>query len=1213
MAGTSNTEQKTLSAAQVQEVMNETAGLLAVIEANGGPKLNPNQNYTPQLGAEILALKKQLYDGAVEYLKNNPLPKELEGVKNKSMEVKALTLLFLPVLSAKENQTPEAKALVAASWTDAETNIKVLDAVYASSRAQASAGAGAPQPAAAPAPYVPNDKDKQAMATLTSVMTTLGMKPSGDTVDSFRKDYSQAMTTFAGMLHLTGDRSTYGSQISKELDKIAPDLAALEGKPDFMVRSALKFKLGDDYAKLPQTIQENPKLLIDLVKKRQELVSAMNTIEGSGMFAAPATAAPATAAPGTAAPTTAAPATGTPPPTTAAPGTAAPATAAPATATPDPASPPPTTASNPSGPPSKQDIADASAVIHDVLFVPLADKMSKMGMVAKFIDFKTPDADPTFGAQSQQTLALTMIALKKLGGEQNPNGSYDPSMREGLIQDIMTKPEYAMVKAAIPVDGATTDEEKEKKRKESLDFMFSQMDVLARAGLTNSEAAQNDNFYNRLLTKASEFLPEGVKTWLKDFFTNSEIGKMISPFLAMMGIQVGVIWGEKPASQAELVDNAKPALEKGFKEALAGIKPEEIPAGETKIDALQIKVNEKLDLPLVKFVTEKMFQGADQEFVKNSLRDALQDAKAGANEEEQSKIFAQSMADRAKAWREHQAPATGQPALNPLNNPQGVQQDAAAAVAAQPVPAAGPTTTAPAAAVPSPAGAPTGGASGPAPSVGQNASVAASTQPGASTATPAHLAAAGADEEIRLTLNAGHGAMAQGPIRLSNSRVQMTTQVLHNNFDKLELSAVSKSDLVNAQAVLNDQVNGVYVDKATRAVSAAYEELVLRAQIHAHNSDPANRDKPLDLSKLDHKMTLQNIDLVAQYMKDKGVKDSEVKIFKDKIIDMGMDMQSTKLKGDPIQKTSVLEQSFFGGQISLESLKIVRSPEPVAPVTQPSSAPQTQGPTVPPELADVYARYQQINANQPCENRAPLIYKDENGKVFAGVMLNGRDDDKTNDRFTVIELDNFEQLRTLKPDDKKILQDNYQWSSGPRVIENWIEKQLCLQPLVMQFNQNADPARTPPQGPAPVEDRNTGGYRREEDTGYKAHSDDYERMTRRQREIDAIREQQLRDIEEARQRRLRGYAPQDPDCPPHSRPEKAPYWDRFLAPVKTFTKVADSIGRTVDMAGARINGNAEDMGCSRHCYEGGNYGDRELRRSQGQVLMNNDMMFGRPR
>lgn len=1213
MAGTSNTEQKTISSAQVQEAQKEVNMLLKIVGLEFDKGHNLENDYTPEMGRSILAAQAEILRQAQAFVDQTPVPQKREN---------PLTLIFKPVFENGVPGTKENITLVSDSWKQAKANIEILDAVYAAKHPQATASngqpAGTPATTAAPAPYVPNDKDKQAMATLTSVMTTLGMKPSGDTVDSFRKDYSQAMTTFAGMLHLTGDRSTYGSQISKELDKIAPDLAALEGKPDFMVRSALKFKLGDDYAKLPQTIQENPKLLIDLVKKRQELVSAMNTIEGSGMFAAPATAAPATAAPGTAAPgtaapTTAAPATGTPPPTTAAPATAAPATAAPATATPDPASPPPTTASNPSGPPSKQDIADASSVIHDVLFVPLADKMSKMGMVAKFIDFKTPDADPTFGAQSQQTLALTMIALKKLGGEQNPNGSYDPSMREGLIRDIMTKPEYAMVKAAIPVDGATTDEEKEKKRKESLDFMFSQMDVLARAGLTNSEAAQNDNFYNRLLTKASEFLPEGVKTWLKDFFTNSEIGKMISPFLAMMGIQVGVIWGEKPASQNELADSAKPALEKGFKEALAGIKPEEIPAGETKIDALQIKVNEKLDLPLVKFVTEKMFQGADQEFVKNSLRDALQDAKAGANEEEQSKIFAQSMADRAKAWREHQAPATGQPALNPLNNPQGIQQDAAAAVVAQPVPAVGPTTTAPAAAVPSPAGAPTGGASGPAPSVGQNASVAASTQPGASTATPAHLAAAGADEEIRLTLNAGHGAMAQGPIRLSNSRVQMTTQVLHNNFDKLELSAVSKSDLVNAQAVLNDQVNGVYVDKATRAVSAAYEELVLRAQIHAHNSDPANRDKPLDLSKLDHKMTLQNIDLVAQYMKDKGVKDSEVKIFKDKIIDMGMDMQSTKLKGDPIQKTSVLEQSFFGGQISMESLKIVRSPEPVAPVTQPSSAPQTQGPTVPPELADVYARYQQINANQPCENRAPLIYKDENGKVFAGVMLNGRDDDKSNDRFTVIELDNFEQLRTLKPDDRKILQDNYQWSSGPRVIENWIEKQLCLQPLVMQFNQNADPARTQPQGPAPVEDRNTGRYRREEDTGYKAHSDDYERMTRRQREIDAIREQQLRDIEEARQRRLRGYAPQDPDCPPHSRPEKAPYWDRFLAPVKTFTKVADSIGRTVDMAGARINGNAEDMGCSRHCYEGGNYGDRELRRSQGQVLMNNDMMFGRPR
>lgn len=840
------------------------------------------------------------------------------------------------------------------------------------------------------AEFTPDEKTKAAMETISKVLPDLGITPSGTTVADFRKDYTTAMEKIAGMMNLQAttpeaqvqeiktalDKTASDSDFSKivsgyrfasdakrraqeAVDKAGDDASLIEkGKLELANKAFEKVKAGVEFGiskgddtvleKVPEPIRQDYNRLFAIVANRQTLVDAMNQISASGLLNPPQAPVVQTASPASATQTQSgvqlAPAAMLAPQLTSSTTTEA----------------KPEIEQKPakderdltSLKPDDPKVLNAMMVIEGKFLSKLGDftedfDPSVMGFASKFVDLKPlTEADINDDKFEDVQFSQAMMLFRALGGDKNPSGAYDAEKDRASMMNAITDPKnskyaaYEMVRQHFLGEGYGEDAVKQLREDKTNDLnaLFNAMDTLDRAGLTNTEKAKKDRMANRILTGMSEYLPDGFKNFLKDFFS-SGFGKMVAGFLGKAGIQVGLLWGEGRMDDNTLASKGIQDIRDGYKEEYAAIKPEEIPAGKTKLDVMEERVMSKLDSYAVKYVNGALFANASDASIKNAFQASFDEAKAvleenpKATDEDIMNVFTNRLIQKAD---ELSLGTTGMSLGDRLAQTKEITDDIVKQSGFAP-----PDLNA-TAELKSP-DAPT--------ATNNTPSAPKITEPTILSQDKGVTSMALSDTlNMTLTFKPNNNAYTQDPLRLSNGRVAAGIQeVFGRNEDKLDLPAQFSPDRMK-------NAGGRYNDMATQTTCAALEYVFIQAQIHAHYADPANKGKDIDQSSIRQQVkTDADIDMIAKYLKAKGVSDPDVNAFTKNMNSMAEDMGSVA-KGQKNQPTTaVLEQSFLHHQFALDFVKIapkvevkaeeVKKPEP-PPVEIPKPAPVEAAPEV---------------------------------------------------------------------------------------------------------------------------------------------------------------------------------------------------------------------------------------------------------------------------
>ncbi len=274
------------------------------------------------------------------------------------------------------------------------------------------------------------------------------------------------------------------------------------------------------------------------------------------------------------------------------------------------------------------------------------------GMISGLAGFKPPTtADHIFDEQSQDALHMMLMGLKKLGGDKNADGTYTAAIGRQLLADILTKPQYEMVRkqygiagtykpehvrnmqqfmARVGQEDGVAAEDQEKVRE--LQKLFENLNILERANKLNNEKAKNVTFMGTVMDKIAQFLPENMKTWLKNFFENDKFGQMIAGFLNMFGFPVQRLWGgQAPGSQA-----VRQTVRDGYYSELQA----------ANFDHAKLKENilGKMDSSVAfKAVERLLFHGAERGTVKAAVEMALDKAARESDPNKAADVFAEEM------------------------------------------------------------------------------------------------------------------------------------------------------------------------------------------------------------------------------------------------------------------------------------------------------------------------------------------------------------------------------------------------------------------------------------------------------------------------------------------------------------------------------------------------------------------------------------------
>lgn len=790
-----------------------------------------------------------------------------------------------------------------AAATQLQTNVNqtvtpVQSAVLSQTTVQPAASTATPlQPdVAAVAEFKPDVPTKAAMDYICNdVFPSIGISISDSSnLQDFQSCYTQATGLLKTLANLSDDPSKHADELKASLDAVAKSgefkMAAMVGFiPESKINELFK-------GNPPQAVLNNPKLLISMVENRDKIVESIRQVNASGVLDSDK---PQIAVN----PIQATPIVGpTPAPTQETQPIVQ-------TITTDTT----VTTSTDNGPidPQSKEAKDAMQAVETLLLKPFGDAIGTMGgqfgaMAEKFVDFKTlTNDDLTDGQFADEQFRLVMMGMRTLNGEKNASGTYDPSQRSSLIQGILGKEEFAMVRQKLDeqVNVGVTDQDKIKKNREAvLNGMFNQMDILYRAGLTDSEEAKNDTVYNRILSKASEWLPEGMKSFLKDFFTNNSFGKMLAGPMSAMGIQVGLLWGEKPKSEVELAQDARPMIEEGFADKYKEAKGD-TPAD--KLTAMRTEAKDDLDGFVMGTVNKLLFKGADKDFLEQTVMAAFDKADAaaanGASAEEINKAFTDHMMVSAEEFK-----------ANPNNE-----------------------RTQSFSGIPD----------------SEKTSILAETHKIVDEAGKEydHLIKMGEGNKLAFTFN--EIAFDNVTIRYAGDAPNVMYGVIGNNFDKLGMS----QDIGMIQ-----KSNGEYGDYFTPKGNGMIEELLIRAHIHDHLENGGELDKAF-VDKISgevenvsdpggrpmmpyRELSLENLPLVTAYMTAKGVSAEDVTAFETKVTELGNNMRGT-VPGKPDagvdQNDSVLEHTLYGGQLDVGMIVAEMKPEPaVVVVPKPEEKPE---------------------------------------------------------------------------------------------------------------------------------------------------------------------------------------------------------------------------------------------------------------------------------
>lgn len=708
--------------------------------------------------------------------------------------------------------------------------------------------------------------------------------------------------------------------------------------------------------------------------------------------------------------------------------------------------------------------------------------------------------DDKFGENSQDMASKLIMGLKMVDGQKNATGEYNNEIGQNLRVSILTKPEFQFVRDQLKAEdgtplrffgkgggaltGATAEEQQKLARKlltfdetkpkapeegasqeikdqyaaqmkardqfekahendlqsvRQLNAFFAGMDVLEQNNLYKNEQAKQTNKNNLMLDAASVMLDQwspGTKTWLKDFFTNSQFGQMISGVLSQFfGINIGRLWGDKDDGAA--LDRSKPLIESSFTSFYNDAK-EDLGAGADH-KAIIAKTKDNImetmdDSWKFKAAMKILFKGQDENVVKNAVEKALDAAQNSTDLKSAQNAFSNSLLESGNKYRNGQdlddddinrinaylkstshdiqeisnSPVPSEDSNSSLNKstPVGVtslensSSDLAAVMA-----------------------------------VGSDGSVRARDED--APAVDAEVINAG-EKNIELVYTPNNDEWIQGQTRYAHSRVDDIQAVLGDNAEALGLS-------LNADGMKNDE--GKYSDMLTPYTNAVIEETLIRAQIHELQEQGVVITQA-HLDGFDRKLDTENLHTLTTYLQDKGVSAVDVAKLSEAIIGadgkgLGTDYYST----DPNDRSagakqdhSVLEQSHFGNQFELKLAQWVPAVAVKDDLTNDDP------------LRDKYLDY---NKDRPCE--IPMFYKKEGSdSVFALIRDKNGNDDPADDKFRELEYDDYLLLRGIQdeqaPELKAIL-DNYNWENPTDIgVGNVIDKVLGIDPKIINVN-----------------------------------------------------------------------------------------------------------------------------------------------------------------
>ncbi len=705
--------------------------------------------------------------------------------------------------------------------------------------------------------------------------------------------------------------------------------------------------------------------------------------------------------------------------------------------------------------------------------------------------------DRGFGSKSQDFASKLVMGLKMLGGDQNADGFYNADVGEQLTTAILVDPRFAQIRDSLnealpggakigfygsgdgtvtqaqqdhfallrslahegapeaPAQGASAEAQaayEQRKRLydehkaeidgiRTLNQFFNSMTALEQNGIYDNDQASAVNKNNMMLDVAAGLLDDyapGIKAWIKDFFTNSDLGRMVAGFIGQFaGMDVARLWGDTSSSASTEAQLA--AIEDGFEkyytaaEAELGIGASSADIVAQAKDAMHDKMTKGFSGFAFGRTMKLLFKGQDEDFVQRTLEEAMDAAASGANQEQAQELFMQHV-QQALGQNRYQAPGVDEMKKEASDiREDALEQGFGDRVA--PLRTQAPASDAGSEGLLMAAAAGSSGADAFAPA-SLNVSAAGGPRVGPATdvAVDGELVEVG-NQRVELVYVENDDQWLQGKKRFSHGRVDDLQEVLAKNADKLGLS-------LNTDGM---KIQDRFSDMATPYTCAVIEEMLIRAQLAELETFEQSITQEV-LDGLDRTLSADNLDLVTGYMEDQGVSAADIARFRDNVTNLADDYFSTDVNDRTAgerQEHSVLEQAFFGGQFELHVSQF--APAPVeAPVVQ--SEEHRPEETQPDPLRD---RYLEHNQGRDCE--VPLFFmKEGSHSVFA--IIRDKKDTETpgDDQFREIEFDYYRLQNAIQNSDRADMQalfDNYTWRNetedGVRAV---INKVLGLSP-----------------------------------------------------------------------------------------------------------------------------------------------------------------------
>ncbi len=697
-------------------------------------------------------------------------------------------------------------------------------------------------------------------------------------------------------------------------------------------------------------------------------------------------------------------------------------------------------------------------------------------------------ADGEFGQNSQDLAYKLIMGLKMMNGDENPDGTYNQAIGENLRLAVLTNPDFAFVREQLTADdgtplsffgegggaltGASAEQQQQIARQlltfdstepeapgadateaerqayeetmqqrqafaeryekdlqgvKKLNEFFRGLDHLQRQGLYDNQEARQTNQQNLMLDAASGMLDQwapGIKSWLQDFFTNSQFGQMISGILSQFfGINVGRLWGDR--DDAAALERSEPLIRDNFATFYNTAKVElggpSVPHDQV-MERVRADIMDKMDHGAFKLGMDILFKDQDEDVVRQAVERALDAAQNSTDLTSASAAFSASLMQSGREFREGQDLSADEVAeFNRYLQEASREIMGAAGVG-------GADLTVPREVLEDDGS-----------TIGTSEAIAAAVGDDRerdleAPAVDAEVIEAG-EKNVELIYTPNNDSQIQGPTRYAHGRVDDIQSVLGNNAEALGLS-------LNADGMKNDA--GEYSDMLTPYTNAVIEETLIRAQIHKLQSESVVITQD-HLDGFDRKLSLDNLDVVTSYMEDQGVSAAEIASFTQAVIGpdgrgIGTDYFSTdpndRLAGDR-QDHTVLEQAHFGNQFDLKLAQWVPTPDIDEGLDLTEEDP----------LRDRYLEY---NQDRPCE--IPLFFtKEGDTSVFAIIRDKQGNDDPSDDVFRELDMDLYLSTRVIQDgdaDDLQALLDNYNWENPTQQgVQDVINKVLGLDPL----------------------------------------------------------------------------------------------------------------------------------------------------------------------